>query len=131
MKDEGVKGEERKLDAELKRLGIKTRIYHFTTRCSPFRGITIAVADSNSWSDMREILDTVRYALKVGDGTQIQLNFSLIEPAARTLKALRERGIYGVAICDPSDNFNRQEGRNKAKGRLVQHLKLVEKERKK
>lgn len=127
MKNNKVRGEERKLDAELKRLGMKSRIYHFTTRCDPFRAITIAVADLTSKNEIREILDQTRYALKVSDDMSRSLNLPIIERAARTLRTLREMDIYGVAICDSSDNFNRQEGRNKAKGRLVQHLKSMEK----
>ena len=128
MKDNIVKGEERKLDTELKRLNVEPRIYHFTTNCDPFRGITIAVADSRSWSNIREILDTVQYALNISEYIRKIHNIPIIERATRTLRTLRKMNIYGVAICDPSDNFNRQEGRNKAKGRLVQHLKLMEKE---
>lgn len=129
MKDNRVKGEERKLDAELKRLGVEPRIYHFTTNCDPFRGMTIAVANLSSWSDIREILDTIQYTLNISDSMRKRLNMPIIERATRTLGTLRRMNIYGVAICDPSDNFNRQEGRNKAKGRLVQHLKLMEKEK--
>ena len=129
MEDDRVKGKERKLDAELKRLGVEPRIYHFTRNCDPFRGITIAVADQSSWSDIREIVDAVQYALKISDDMRKILNMPIIERATRTLRTLRKMNIYGVAICDPSDNFNRQEGRNKAKGRLVQHLKLMEKEK--
>ncbi len=131
MKNDKVRGEERKLNAELERLGVKTRIYHFKAQCDPFRAITIAVTDQSSWRDIREILDKVRYGLKVGDGTRKLLNLPIIEPAARTLRKLQEMGIHGVAICDSSDNFNRQEGRNKAKGRLVQDLKLMEEEEEK
>lgn len=34
--------------------------------------------------------------------------------------------LYGVAICDRRDTFSRQEGRCRAKRRLLRHLKKRE-----
>lgn len=107
---------EQKLDTEFERMGLRPRIYHFTTNVTPFNAITIAHCGGYSWSVMKGILISV-FACE-----------TIYWRAGRILNALRRRGIYGVAICDSRDSFNRQRGRIIAKGRLLKYLKEVTKQ---
>jgi len=110
------KKDERIADLELKRRGINPRIYHFETRVKPFTAITIAV-EFLSWTSLRAALDDI--IMKT-------LPFLPHEKATQLREALARRGIHGVSICDPRDEFNRQRGRTIAKGRLLEHLKQEE-----
>jgi hypothetical protein len=59
---------------------------------------------------------------------RMNVNLVYINQASYLLRNLaHNRHIYGVAICDRRDQFNRQRGRIIAKGRLLKHLKLIEK----
>ena len=104
---------ERALDVKFGRMGVKPRVYHFTKNMYPFRAITIA---TNTWykEDISEILDTI----------SARTNFWIHGrgPATQMLQKLRAVSIYGIGICDKSDQFSKRTGRMKAKGRLLQHL---------
>lgn len=110
----------KKLDIAFEEIGIKPRVYHFTD-IYPFRAVTVAVdiQDGYTWSDIRGyIVNTV------GDGVVNEYG-----RATHLKEGLRDNySLYGVAICDKSDNFSRKEGRNRAKGRLLQHLLREEKQ---
>lgn len=107
---------EQALDDAFERMGVKPRIYHFTD-ISTFKAITIATID-----------DAVSY---IYVRTYLLVYFALgINPATRTtniIDKLRDIELYGVAICDIHDNFNKLHNRNKAKGQLMQHLLKVQK----
>ena len=102
---------ENQMDREFEKRGIKTRVYHFTENVEPFRAVTILEYSSPSYSHARRALDAARI-----------LHYYHSQ-ATKLLNGLHEQGIWGVAICDKRDTFNRQEGRCRAKRRLLRHLK--------
>lgn len=105
---------EQKLDAEFERMGVRPRIYHFASFTPLFNAITIVDINVSSKMSMQENLTSI-FACEI------------LWRAGRILSASRRRGIYGIAICDRRDQFNRQRGRTIAKGRLLKHLKESEK----
>lgn len=106
---------EQKLDAEFKRMNVKPFIHHFIDT-APFSAITI-VSFHSSWKEI------ARYIHEESKSPLVYIN-----QASYLLRNLaHNRHIYGVAICDRRDQFNRQRGRIIAKGRLLKHLKLIEK----
>ena len=107
---------EKEMDVEFEKFGVKVWIYHFRERVRPFNGITI-VDDSNTWTwiYMRRVIDRVF--------KREYLWMHNCCPATRYIESLRLDHIYGVAICDKRDQFNRQRGRIIAKGRLLKHIK--------
>lgn len=109
---------EQKLDAEFERMEIKPKVFHFVN--SIIQSVAITIVDERlTWlGAQREIVKAH------SDGASQHLFFF---PATRLLDTLRKRDIYGVAICDKRDNFNRQRGRIIAKGRLLKHLKEITK----
>jgi hypothetical protein len=112
------KRDERLADSRLEKMGIEPRIYHFTVSIWPFRAITIANVEW-SWGAVRRIID---YIL-----ADVVSRFEH-ERSTMMLRELRDRGIYGVSICEQRDQLNRQRGRTIAKGRLWKHLKRMQKE---
>jgi len=103
---------EKSLDAEFERMGVKPRVYHFTKDVGPFRAITI-VTEKYTWATIRYILNS--YTNLVYPST--------FHPATHLREGLVKREeIYGISICDKSDVFSKRDGRNRAKGRLLQHL---------
>ena len=111
---------EKKLDEEFETLGVKPRIYHFgshnNTPLAIFTNITIALDPHKlflSWTEMHRILRDV-----IDDVWLFNTN-----RATKMIYKLASHEIYGVAICDRRDQFNRQRGRIIAKGRLLKHLK--------
>jgi hypothetical protein len=110
---------EDKLDKAFEGIGVRPRIYHFTD-IYPFRAVTVAVdkEDGYTWSEIhRYIVHNMRVGVVNEYGRATHLKEGLRESYS----------LYGVAICDKSDNFSRQEGRNRARGRLLQHLLKEEK----
>lgn len=101
-----------KLDKEFEKVGIKPRIYHFRDVGHQFIAITIATTMSY------EITKTaIEESLE-------DVYFYTVSPATTLLEILQEEwDVFGVAICDKRDQFNRQRGRIIAKGRLLKHLK--------
>ena len=112
------KKDEKLVDSRLAKMGIAPRIYHFDIRVEPFTAISIAVT-KRTWASTRLMLDDICGNV---------LTTIIHEKATRMRQELRERNIYGVAICDGRDSLNRQRGRTIAKGRLWKHLKRMEKE---
>ena len=106
---------EQKLDAEFKRMDVKPFIHHFIN-IPPFTAITVA----SFYSSWKEIADYIHEESKSP--------LSFINQASYLLRGLaHNQHIYGVAICDRRDTFNRQRGRIIAKGRLLKHLKEIKK----
>lgn len=113
------KKDEKLADARLKQLGVTPRIYHFEKDTGPFTAITIA--DTRwSWDEMRRIIDFILSSV---------ISRFEHERSSMMRQELRDRHIYGVAICDYRDQLNRQRGRTIAKGRLWKHLKPLEVEK--
>lgn len=112
------KKDEMLVDLRLKKMGIEPRIYHFAVSVWPFRVITIANTGW-SWGAVRRIIDQIF--------VNVILRFEH-ERSTMMLQELRDRGIYGVSICEQRDQLNRQRGRTIAKGRLWKHLERMEKE---
>jgi len=103
---------EQQLDVKFARMGVKPRVYHFTKDVKPFRAITI-VTEKYTWATIRYILNS--YTNLVYPST--------FHPATHLREGLVKREeIYGISICDKSDVFSKRDGRNRAKGRLLQHL---------
>lgn len=105
------KSGEKELDKEFEKMGVKPRVYHFKD-IRRFGCVTIATEDTRyDWNDL------VSFIWKYTDETGFN-------PATNLLERLRaHKNIYGVAICDKRDQFNRREGRTKAKGKLLGYLK--------
>jgi hypothetical protein len=112
------KRDEKLVDSRLEKMGIEPRIYHFKVSVWPFRAITIATTGW-SWGAVRRIIDQIL--------ANVISRFEH-ERSTTLLQELRNRGIYGVSICEQRDQLNRQRGRTIAKGRLWKHLKRMEKE---
>ena len=113
---------EEKLDKAFEGIGVKPRIYHFTD-IYPFRAVTVAVdmEDGYTWSDIQGcIMDSMKDGVVNEYGRATHLKDGLRE----------DYSLYGVAICDKSDNFSRKEGRNRARGRLFKYLKRRENDNK-
>lgn len=109
-----------KLDKEFERLKVKPHIYHFTKGVAPFVAITIAedyqpAGSKRGWNSTRGAIDNVF--------KREYLWMQKCCPATRFIQGLALMHIYGVAVCDKRDQFNRQRGRIIAKGRLLKHLK--------
>jgi len=109
---------EKRMDVEFDKLGVKMRIFHFMEDVTPFGGITIVDlydCKAPSWRDMRKTLDIVFKR------EHLWMRYHC--PATRFIQGLILYHIYGVAICDKRDQFNRQRGRVIAKGRLLKRIK--------
>ena len=102
---------EKQMDREFERRGMKFCVYYFTENVDPFRAVTILEYFSPSYSHARRALDAALF------------HHYCLNPATELLNALRRQGLWGVAVCDPRDQFSRQEGRRRAKYRLLRHLK--------
>lgn len=109
---------EQKLDTEFEKLKVTPRVFHFVKDILPFTALTIA-DERLTWFGAQSEL-TIAYS------QTSKFFFSY----TRLLDTLRKRDIYGVAICDKRDQFNRQRGRIIAKGRLLKHLKELERAKK-
>jgi len=105
---------EPKLNAALKELGIEARVYHFREDVEPFTAVTV-VEDRLTWLGVRRELDKYFHHPKRAEW--------LFLSATHLLVQLRREDIYGVAIYDKRDQFNRQRGRIIAKGRFLKHFK--------
>ena len=105
---------ENQMDREFKKLGVNTRVYHFRD-IYPFNSVTVVTGnDKYNWE-------------LVGAFIKQSANVKGFNPATHLLeKAIGFYDLYGVAICDKRDTFSRQEGRLRAKRRLLRHLKKRE-----
>ena len=102
---------EKQIDREFEKRGVKLCVYHFTENVEPFRAVTILEHFSPSYNHARKALDAARF------------HQYCLSPATELLDALHRLGIWGVAICNRRDTFSHQEGRCRAKRRLLRHLK--------
>lgn len=105
---------EQKINAEFNKMGEKVFIYHFRLPFAPFNAVTIA----NLKAEPFELLEAVIYRAIVHITEK-----HLKSPATQLFELLQKDYLFGVAICDTHDTFNRQRGRIIAKGRLLKHLK--------
>lgn len=110
---ENHKKDELKADHALKQLGVTARAFYFFENVRPFYAVTIVDADL-ARSALRSELD------RIFSGRPFE---GIVGPATLLRKELRDRGIYGVAICNYHDIFSYQRGRTIAKGRLGKYLK--------
>ena len=109
---------EQELDFALNQLKVTPRVYHFYD-VKPFTAVTI-VEDILMWNGTRREMDKCSCDLTRVGG-------AFFSPATHLREMLKRKGIYGIAICDRRDRFNRQRGRIIAKGRFLKHLKEIEK----
>ena len=112
------------MDTEFEKMGVRPHVYHFTHDVEPFGAITIVDdcevpvgGSKRARSSNRRAIDNVF--------EREYLWMQKCCPATRFIQGLKLSHIYGVAICDKRDQFNRQRGRIIAKGRLLKHLKEV------
>lgn len=106
-----------KVDNEFKKFRIEPRICHFRGDALfnlPFEAITVATDDVFWFKD--------RISENILKGSSKVLSSYTHNVASRMLDIFKTFGIYGVAICDQRDRFSRKYGRDKAKGRLFQHI---------
>jgi hypothetical protein len=102
---------EKQLDAAFERIGVKPRVYHFTERRvtrDVFNAVTVATIEMN-YNDISICIEK-------------NTRFRILEQATYMIEEFKKMGVYGVSICDKSDVFSKQDGRTRAKGRLLQHL---------
>lgn len=108
---------ENQMDREFEKYGIKTRVCHFRG-IYPFNGVTVVTANAKlaySWEVIAAVIK------------QNAVDTKGFNPATHLLERLiKLYGLYGVAICDKRDTFSRQEGRFRAKRRLLRYLKKRE-----
>lgn len=102
---------EEQMDREFEKREINLRVYHFRG-IYPFNAVTVVTAIPSHWEDIASII-------------QKYPQFPhLLNPATLFLQNLAAvHNLHGVAICDRRDTFSRQEGRCRAKRRLLRHLK--------
>ena len=107
---------EKQMDEEFEKLGVRPRVYHFRKYPSvtpyPFNGVTVVTENP-----------TYNWEIVAGFIKQ-NTNTKGLNPATHLLERLIGfYDLYGVAICDKRDTYSRQEGRRRAKRRLLRHLK--------
>ena len=96
------------MDIEFEKMGVKPYVYHFTD-IPAFKAVTIVTIDNaDSYAKVH---------------TFILINYTNGREATLLLETFKELDVYGVAICNKRDQFNRQRGRIIAKGRLLKHLR--------
>jgi len=108
---------EKQLDEAFERMGVKPRVYHFTKEVCTFNAVTVALAKRWRYGVTNDIVKNCIEAAH--DGIE--------NKATNTITILKQAGIHGASVCAKSDPFSKRYGRNKAKGRLLQHLLKEEK----
>ena len=111
MKAKRDKKIENQMDREFKKLKVKPHVYYFKDVPS-FQGVTVVTAMPAHWDSI---------ASSISDSQQSYHLFNSATYLLQNLAAVHD--LYGVAICDKRDTFSRQEGRLRAKRRLLRHLK--------
>ena len=103
---------EEQMDREFEKFGkYIPHVYHFRD-VPPFNAVTIATAMPFRWEALASII------------SKYPQFPHLFNPATYLLQNLAAvHDLHGVAICDRRDTFSRQEGRCRAKRRLLRHLK--------
>ena len=102
---------EEQMDRVFEKRGITLRMYYFRD-VPPFNAVTVATAMPFHWEALASIIS--KYP-------QFPHLFNPATYLLRNLAAVHD--LHGVAICDRRDAFSRQEGRCRAKRRLLRHLK--------
>lgn len=102
---------ENQMDREFKKFKVKPHVYHFKDVPS-FQGVTVVTAMPAHWDNIASI---------ISDSQQSYHLFNSATYLLQNLAAVHD--LYGVAICDKRDTFSRQEGRLRAKRRLLRYLK--------
>ena len=102
---------EKQMDREFEKRRINIRVHYFRD-VPPFNAVTVVTAMPFHWKDLASFI------------SEYPLTSLLFNPAAHLLQNLAiVHDLHGVAICDRRDTFSRQEGRCRAKRRLLRHLK--------
>ena len=102
---------EEQMDKEFEKLVVYPHVHHFRD-VPPFNAVTVVTPMPFHWEEIASII------AEYPQGT-LQYN-----PATYLLQKLAVvHDLHGVAICDRRDTFSRQEGRRRAKRRLLRHLK--------
>ena len=102
---------EKQMDREFEKYRINTHVYYFRD-LPPFNAVTVVASMPYRWEEIASII------------SEYPLTSLLFHPAAYLLQNLAAvHDLHGVAICDRRDAFSRQEGRCRAKRRLLRHLK--------
>lgn len=106
-----VKEIEKQMDREFEKRGINICVYYFRDVPS-FNAVTVVTATQFHWKDLASI---------VSKYPQFPHSFNPATYLLQNLAAVHD--LHGVAVCDKRDTFSRQEGRCRAKRRLLRHLK--------
>jgi len=102
---------EKQMDREFEKRRLNIRVYYFRD-VLPFNAVTVVTAMPFRWEDLESII------------SEYPQTSYLFNPATYLLQKLAGvHDLHGVAICDRRDVFSRQEGRCRAKHRLLRHLK--------
>ena len=105
---------EKQMDREFEKYRINTHVFYFRD-VPPFNAVTVVTSMPYRWEEIASII------------SEYPLTSLLFHPAAYLLQKLAiVHDLHGIAICDKRDTFNRQEGRCRAKRRLLRHLKKRE-----
>ena len=108
------KGIEARMDREFKKLVVYPHVYHFRN-VPPFNAVTVVTPMPFHWEDLASILSEYpQGALQYNPATFLLQKLAVVHD------------LHGVAICNKRDTFSRQEGRRRAKRRLLRHLKKRE-----
>ena len=102
---------EMQMDGEFKKLVVFPHVYYFRD-VPPFNAVTIVTPMPFHWEELESTL------------SEYPQTSHLFNPATYLLQKLAlVHDLHGVAICNERDTFSRQEGRRRAKRRLLRHLK--------
>lgn len=111
---------ERALDEQFERMNVKPQVYHFLNIGS-FKAVTVAqipLRGQEGWGGYIYDYQTIRERIQKYPSCECASSYPLMS----LLCMLKKMNIYGVAICNKDDVFNKYYGRMKAKGRLLQHI---------
>ena len=103
---------EKQMDREFEKRRMSIHVHYFRD-VSPFNAVAVVTPMPFHWEDLASIISEYPFPAS-----------HLFNPATYLLQKLAMvHDLHGVAICDRRDTFSRQEGRCRAKRRLLRHLK--------
>ena len=88
---------ENKIDEELAKINVRPRIFHYTEDVAQFTAVTIADTEGGTFTEVKDIL-----AFHL-----VNINKLPYNKATNLRVGLERYAIFGVAICDKRDQFNR------------------------
>ena len=102
---------EKQMDRELEKRRIYIRVHYFRD-VPPFNAVTVVTAMPFRWEELASIISKYpQFPHLFNPATYLLQKFAAVHD------------LHGVVICDKRDTFSHQEGRCRAKRRLLRHLK--------